>query len=55
MTVFQALIFLLLFVPVAALAIQTVVEAHKDPGRERPEIMGAIGGRGDAGGGGDGG
>lgn len=55
MTVFQSLIFLALFVPVVAIAIQTVLEAHRDPDRERPMITGETWGTGDFGGGGGGG
>ena len=55
MTFLQTLIFLLLFVPVAAIAIQTVVDARRDPERERPEISGGTWGSGECGGGGCGG
>ncbi|MBL6080301.1 hypothetical protein JMJ56_19980 [Belnapia sp. T18] len=55
MTIFQSLMFLALFVPVVAIAIQTVLEARRDPEHERPMITGETWGTGDFGGGGGGG
>lgn len=61
MAFFPTLVFLLLFIPVVAIACVAVAEARREPGRDRPAVFdGAggsygVGGCDSGGGGGDGG
>ena len=52
MTIFQSLIFLTLFFPVVAIACVSLVEARRDPKRERPFMSDATWGSGEIGSGG---